>query len=93
MAVRVPSEEALAIMRRGMAGLSEISDAAIAEAIRILYSDTHTLAEGAGAAAFAALLRERARFAGKRVAVIVSGQNIDRPWMATVLGGGTPKVD
>ncbi|HMK81180.1 MAG TPA: threonine dehydratase [Xanthobacteraceae bacterium] len=93
MAVRVPSEQALAIMRRGMAGLSEISDAAIAEAIRILYSDTHTLAEGAGAAAFAALLRERARFAGKRVAVIVSGQNIDRPWMATVLGGGTPKVD
>ena len=30
--------------------------------------------------------------AGKRVAVIVSGQNIDRPWMATVLGGGTPQV-
>jgi threonine dehydratase len=93
MAVRVPSEEALAIMRRGMAGIVEVSDDEIADAIRILYSRTHTLAEGAGAAAFAALMRERARFAGKRVAVIVSGQNIDAPWMATVLGGGTPKVD
>jgi len=93
MAVRVPSEEALAIMRRGMAGLFEVTDDEIAEAIRILYTDTHTLAEGAGAAAFAALWRERGRFAGKRVAVVVSGQNIDRPWMATVLTGGTPKPD
>ena len=91
IAVRVPSEDALAIMRRGMGGLIEVSDDAIAEAIRILYTDTHTLAEGAGAAAFAALLRERERLKGKHVAVIVSGQNIDRPWMATVLGGGTPQ--
>jgi threonine dehydratase len=92
MAVRVPDAEALAIMQRGMAGLVEITDDEVAEAIRALYTDTHTLAEGAGAAAFAALMRERARLAGKRVAVIVSGQNIDRPWMATVLGGGTPQV-
>jgi threonine dehydratase len=75
-----------------MAGLTEVSDDEVAEAIRILYSDTHTLAEGAGAAAFAALLRERETLAGQRVAVVVSGQNIDRPWMATVLGGGTPKA-
>jgi threonine dehydratase len=73
-----------------MAGLVEVTDDEVAEAIRVLYSDTHTLAEGAGAAAFAALTRERERWQGKRVAVIVSGQNIDRPWMATVLNGGTP---
>jgi threonine dehydratase len=90
MAVRVPSPNALAIMQGGMAGLVEVSDDEVAEAIRVLYSDTHTLAEGAGAAAFAALTRERYRWQGKRVAVIVSGQNIDRPWMATVLTGGTP---
>jgi threonine dehydratase len=93
MAVRVPSEEALAIMRRGMAGLIEVTDDEIAEAIRILYTSTHTLAEGAGAAAFAALMHERERLKGKRAAVIVSGQNIDRPWMATVLDGRTPKPD
>ena len=92
IAVRVPDEEALAIMQAGMERLIEVTDDEIAEAIRALYSDTHTLAEGAGAAAFAALMRERARMAGKRCAVIVSGQNIDRPWMATVLGGGTPQV-
>ena len=90
MAVRIPDAEAFAIMQAGMAGLIEVTDDEVAEAIRALYTDTHTLAEGAGAAAFAALMRERAAFQGKRVAVIVSGQNIDRPWMATVLGGGTP---
>ena len=92
MAVRIPDAQAFAIMQAGMAGLIEVTDDEIAEAIRALYTDTHTLAEGAGAAAFAALMRERARLAGKRAAVIVSGQNIDRPWMATVLAGGTPQV-
>ena len=90
MAVRIPDAQALSIMQAGMAGLIEVTDDEVAEAIRALYTDTHTLAEGAGAAAFAALMRERAAFQGKRVAVIVSGQNIDRPWMATVLNGGTP---
>ena len=90
MAVRIPDAEAFAIMQAGMAGLIEVTDDEVAEAIRALYTDTHTLAEGAGAAAFAALMRERAAFQGKRVAVIVSGQNLDRPWMATVLSGSTP---
>ena len=59
---------------------------------RIESFDLPPEAEGAGAAAFAALTRERERMRGKRVAVIVSGQNIDRPWMQTVLAGGTPVV-
>jgi len=92
MAVRIPDAQALAILRDGMEHLVEVTDDEIAEAIRVLYSDTHTLAEGAGAAAFAALMREHARFAGKRVAVIVSGQNIDRLWMSIVLAGGTPQA-
>ena len=92
MAVRIPDEEALDIIRRGAERLVEVTDDEIADAIRVLYSDTHTLAEGAGAAAFAALMKERETLRGKRVAVIVSGQNIDRPWMATVLSGGTPQV-
>ena len=68
--------------RPGMDRLIEVTDDEVAEAIRILYTDTHTLAEGAGAAAFAALMQERDAMRGKRVAVVVSGQNIDRPWMA-----------
>ena len=90
MAVRIPDAQALAILQAGMEHLVEVTDDEIAEAIRVLYTDTHTLAEGAGAAALAALLRERANLQGQRVAVVVSGQNIDRPWMATVLTGGTP---
>ncbi|MEN3376817.1 MAG: threonine dehydratase [Hyphomicrobiales bacterium] len=92
MAVRIPDATALDIIRRGAERLVEVSDDDVAEAIRVLYSDTHTLAEGAGAAAFAALTKERETLRGKRVAVVVSGQNIDRPWMATVLNGGTPQV-
>jgi threonine dehydratase len=92
MAVRIPDATAFDIIRRGTERLVEVTDDEIAEAIRALYSDTHTLAEGAGAAAFAALMQERAKLQGKRAAVIVSGQNIDRPWMATVLNGGTPQV-
>ena len=93
MAVRVPSEDALDIMRRGADHLVEVTDDEIAEAIRVLYTDTHTLAEGAGAAAFAALMKERdAHAPASAPPSIVSGQNIDRPWMATVLGGGTPQV-
>jgi threonine dehydratase len=92
MAVRIPDPQALAIMQAGMAGLVEVTEDEIAEAIRALYTDTHTLAEGAGAAAFAALTKERGRLQGKRAAVIVSGQNIDRPWMATLLAGGTPQA-
>ena len=92
MAVRIPDEEALEIIHRGMERLIEVTDNEIAEAIRILYVDTHTLAEGAGAAAFAALMQERDKMRGKRAAVILSGQNIDRLWMQTVLAGGTPQV-
>jgi threonine dehydratase len=92
MAVRIPDEQALDVIRRGMERLIEVTDDEIAEAIRLLYVDTHTLSEGAGAAAFAALMQERERMHGKRAAVIVSGQNIDRPWMQTVLAGGTPQV-
>jgi threonine dehydratase len=53
--------------------------------MRILYTDTHNLAEGAGAAALAAVLQERDRLRGKRVAVIQTGGNIDRSLFAGVL--------
>jgi threonine dehydratase len=93
MAVRVPDAEALEVIRRGAERIVEVSDDQVAEAIRIFFSDTHTTAEGAGAAPLAALIKERSVQQGRRVAVIVTGQNIDRPWMQTVLAGGTPHID
>jgi threonine dehydratase len=68
----------------------EVSEDAIAEAVRNYFDDTHQLAEGAGAAPFAALMQERERMAGKRVAVVLSGGNIERARFLSVLGGATP---
>jgi threonine dehydratase len=93
MAVRVPDATALELIRRGSERIVEVCDDEIAEAIRVLYSASHACAEGAGAAALAALIKERDRMRGRRVAVIVTGQNIDRAWMQIVLAGGTPRVE
>jgi threonine dehydratase len=92
MAVRIPDPTALEHIRRGAERIVEVSDEEIAEAMRILFSDTHNCAEGAGAASLAALIKERDRLRGRRAAVILSGQNIDRSWMAAVLAGTTPRV-
>jgi threonine dehydratase len=92
VAVRVPDATALAVIRAGVDRIIEVSDDEIAEAIRILFVATHNCAEGAGAAALAALIKERSRMMMRRVAVILSGQNIDRSWMQTVLSGDTPRV-
>jgi threonine dehydratase len=85
LAVRVPDPEALDIICRGAARIVTVSEAEIRRAMRILFSDTHNVAEGAGAAPLAAALQERDRLRGKRVAVILSGGNIDRPLFAQIL--------
>lgn len=90
LAVRAPSAEALATIAEGVARIVEVGDDAVAEAARRLFTTTHNLAEGAGAAALAALAGERDRWAGRRAAVILSGGNIDRAWFRTILAGGTP---
>ncbi len=90
MAVRVPVAEALAIYGPGAARIVTVSEAAIAEAVRSYFADTHNVAEGAGAAGLAALMSERDRMAGKRVGLILSGGNIDSDKFASALSGETP---
>lgn len=92
MAVRVPVAEALEIYGKGAERVVAVSDAEVAEAIRIYFRDIHNLAEGAGAAPLAALMQEQDRMAGKKVGVILSGGNIDTGWYRTVLDGGVPEV-
>jgi threonine dehydratase len=87
MAVRVPVPAALEVICAGAARVVEVTDTEVENAIRALYSDTHQVAEGAGAAPLAALLKDGER-AGKRVAVILTGGNIDRDVYARVLAGG-----
>ena len=86
LAVRVPHPEALDTIRRCAARIVTVSETEMRRAMRVLFSDTHNIAEGAGAAPLAAALQERGRLAGKRVAVILSGGNIDRALFAEVLG-------
>lgn len=92
MAVRTPNADALTAIRRGAERIVTASEDEIAEAMRLLYRATHNMSEGAGAAALAALMKEREVMRGKRVAVILSGGNIDAPKFATVLNGRTPPV-
>ena len=80
-------------LSKGLRAVSEDASAVLhEEAIRIYYTTTHNLAEGAGAAPLAALLKENNRYAGKRVGLILSGGNIDMAVFAQILRGETPSV-
>ena len=91
MAVRGPHPHAVEMISKGAAGVVRVSEAAIAGAVRLYYEATHNLAEGAGAAPLAALLENRTRFAGRRIGLVLSGGNIDRPAYAQILAGRTPE--
>ena len=87
MAVRVPVPSALEVIWRGAARIVEVTDAEVEDAMRALFADTHQVAEGAGAAPLAALLKEGDR-AGQRAAIVLSGGNVDRDVYSRVLAGG-----
>jgi threonine dehydratase len=92
MACRIPNEEAVDIVLKGAAHIVQVSEDEIAEAVRILYTDTHNLAEGAGAASLAALMKEREAMRGKKAAIVLSGANIDMAVFRQILNGETPRV-
>ena len=89
MACRVPHPDALEIIRGGADRIVRVTDDEVADSVRLLYGTTHNIAEGAGAAACAAACQERPK---GRTAIVLTGGNIDREWLATVLAGGTPTV-
>lgn len=85
MACRTPEPAALRILQRGLARVVQVSDAEVAAAMRLMFEATHQVAEGAGAAALAAAWQQRAELAGRRVALVLSGGNVDRQAYASVL--------
>jgi threonine dehydratase len=87
VAVRVPVPEALEAILAGADRIVQVSDDEVKAAMRDLYRCTHNVAEGAGAAPLAALLKDGAR-KGERFAVILSGGNIDREMYLEALAGG-----
>jgi threonine dehydratase len=90
LACRVPDETALARIVKGAERILRVDEDEIRAAMRHLFTDTHNVAEGAGAAALAGLLQEKERMAGKRVAIILSGGNVDRELFASVLAATPP---
>ncbi|MGE3914510.1 MAG: threonine dehydratase [Hyphomicrobiaceae bacterium] len=92
LACREPHPDAIAVIRRGAADIVQVSEDAIAEAMRLLFETTHNVAEGAGAAALAALLVDKRRRPGARLGAILSGGNVDRPVFQRVLAGETPAI-
>jgi threonine dehydratase len=85
MACRTPNPEALEIIRGGVDRIVQVTDDEVREAMRLLFECTHNTSEGAGAAATAAALQERTRIAGGRIAVVMSGGNVDREVFGGVL--------
>lgn len=85
MACRTPAQDALEIARRGRARIVQVTDDEVESAMRALFADTHNVAEGGGAAALAALLQERAAMRGRKLAVVVSGGNVDSGVYSRVL--------
>jgi threonine dehydratase len=90
MACRDPNGEAISVMQRGAADVVRVSEDEIADAIRLIYETTHNVAEGAGAAGVAAMLKDHRRKPGARLGVVLSGGNVDRLVLTRILGGETP---
>ncbi len=88
IAVKAPGAVTLPLVRRHVETVLTVGEARLEEAVYRLATLQKLVAEGAGAAALAALLDAPARFAGRRVGIVVSGGNIDARILAQVLMRG-----
>jgi threonine dehydratase len=87
LATRSCYELTFPALRAGLSDFVLASEAEIADAIRLVLRTTHNLAEGAGATSFAGLRRLRDRLAGRKVAAVLSGSNIDAETLRRVVNG------
>ncbi|MDI1268520.1 MAG: threonine dehydratase [Polaromonas sp.] len=85
MACRIADPAALDILLPHLDHIVKVSDDEVAQAMRDLYADTHNIAEGAGAASFAAAMQERAQLEGQVVGTTLCGGNVDSATVAKVL--------
>ena len=85
MACRTPVPESVEVLLREADDVVAVSDDEVSAAMRILFTDTHNVAEGAGAAALAAVLQQRDRWTGRTVGIALTGGNVDAAVYARVL--------
>jgi threonine dehydratase len=89
LACRLGNEEALEVMLENVGHIVRVTDDEVAAAMRAMFTDTHNVVEGAGAAPLAAATKESPTLKGKRVALIATGGNIDQSVFAQVLSAAT----
>lgn len=87
MACRTPIAEALKIIQAYVGRIVEVTDEEVAAAMRVLFTDTHNVAEGAGAAGLAALMKDQESMRGRKVGLVLCGGNVDADVFARVLAG------
>jgi len=87
MACRVADPAALDVLAPALHQVVRVSDDEVAAAMRTLFADTHNVAEGAGAAAWAAAMQQKDRLKGLNVGVTLCGGNVDSAVFARVLAG------
>ncbi len=85
MACRVPDDEPLEIMLNNLDHMVCVSDDEVRQAMKIFFTDTHNVVEGAGAAALAAALKQKPSLGGTCVGVVASGGNVDHETFAKIL--------
>jgi len=78
LACRLPIADALGVILKNVDRFVEVSEDEVQAAMRAVYEDTHNVAEGAAAAAIAAVLKESNAVRGKRVGAVLTGGNVDR---------------
>ena len=87
VATRQPYGMTFATLTAGLAGFVTVTDAEIADTIRLILRLTHNLVEGAGALGVAGALKLRDTLKGKRVGVVFSGANLDTAVLRRILSG------
>jgi threonine dehydratase len=85
MACRVPDEASLAVVLENVERVVRVSEEEMRQAMKIYFTDTHNVVEGAGAAGLAAALKEKQSLQGKRVGLVATGGNVDHEVFARVL--------
>jgi threonine dehydratase len=88
IAVKAPGEQLLPLIRERVADVLLVAEGDIEQAILMLLEIEKTVVEGAGAVGLAAMLKQRERFAGRRVGLILTGGNIEPLVLAEIIERG-----
>jgi threonine dehydratase len=91
IAVRTAGERTLPMVRKYVDEIVTVEEEEIASAILLLLEREKTVAEGAGAAAVAAILHQKVNCTGKRIAAVISGGNIDVGILSRIIERGLAK--